>query len=315
MVRAEKKQKIPDKKMKNYRKLWNRNKYYLLMVLPAVVSVFIFCYMPMYGVLIAFQDYRIGDSILSSKWVGFKHFIEYFKSIYFVRTLKNTFLLGLYSLVWGFPIPVIFAVFLNEMKNRHVKKVIQTVSYFPHFISVVVLVGMVKNFLDPSTGIINVFIKALGGSPVSFMNESGWFRTIYVASGIWQGFGWSSIIILSALTSLDPTMYESAEIDGASRMQKIIYITLPNLVPTLSVLLIMDLGKVMNASLEKVLLMYHPAIWDVSDVIQTYVYRKGVLNSDQSFGTAVGLFNSAINILLLIMANKTSKKISGSSLW
>lgn len=315
MVRAEKKQKIPDKKMKNYRKLWNRNKYYLLMVLPAVVSVFIFCYMPMYGVLIAFQDYRIGDSILSSKWVGFKHFIEYFKSIYFVRTLKNTFLLGLYSLVWGFPIPVIFAVFLNEMKNRHVKKVIQTVSYFPHFISVVVLVGMVKNFLDPSTGIINVFIKALGGSPVSFMNESGWFRTIYVASGIWQGFGWSSIIILSALTSLDPTMYESAEIDGASRMQKIIYITLPNLVPTLSVLLIMDLGKVMNASLEKVLLMYHPAIWDVSDVIQTYVYRKGILNSDQSFGTAVGLFNSAINILLLIMANKTSKKISGSSLW
>lgn len=315
MVRAEKKQKIPDKKMKNYRKLWNRNKYYLLMVLPAVVSVFIFCYMPMYGVLIAFQDYRIGDSILSGKWVGFKHFIEYFKSIYFVRTLKNTFLLGLYSLVWGFPIPVIFAVFLNEMKNRHVKKVIQTVSYFPHFISVVVLVGMVKNFLDPSTGIINVFIKALGGSPVSFMNESGWFRTIYVASGIWQGFGWSSIIILSALTSLDPTMYESAEIDGASRMQKIIYITLPNLVPTLSVLLIMDLGKVMNASLEKVLLMYHPAIWDVSDVIQTYVYRKGILNSDQSFGTAVGLFNSAINILLLIMANKTSKKISGNSLW
>ncbi len=300
---------------RNYKKLWNRNKYYFLMVLPAVISVFIFCYIPMYGVLIAFQDYKIGHSILGNEWVGLKHFAEYFNSLYFGRTLRNTFLLGLYSVLWGFPIPVIFAVFLNEIRNRHAKKVIQTVSYFPHFISVVVLVGMVKNFLDPDTGIVNVLIRALGGSSVSFMNESGWFRTIYVASGVWQGFGWSSIIILSALSSLDPTMYESAEIDGASRMKRILYITLPNLVPTLSVLLIMNLGSVMNASLEKVLLMYHPAIWDVSDVIQTFVYRKGILDGAQSFGTAVGLFNSAVNILLLVIANKTSKKVTGSSLW
>lgn len=315
MLRVRNKPKRQNCNQVNYKKLWSRNKYYILMVLPAVVSVFVFCYIPMYGVLIAFQDYQIGNSILGNEWVGLKHFKEYFDSIYFGRTLKNTFLLGLYSVLWGFPIPVIFAVFLNELKNKHVKKVIQTVSYFPHFISVVVLVGMVKNFLDPSTGIVNVLIKACGGDPISFMNESGWFRTIYVASGIWQGFGWSSIIILSALTSLDPSMYESAEIDGASRMQRILYITLPNLVPTLSILLIMNLGSVMNASLEKVLLMYHPAIWDVSDVIQTYVYRKGILDGAQSFGTAVGLFNSAVNILLLVIANKTSKKVTGSSLW
>ncbi len=216
MLRVRNKPKRQNHYPVNYKKLWNRNKYYILMVLPAVISVFIFCYIPMYGVLIAFQDYKIGNSILGNEWVGLKHFMEYFKSIYFGRTLKNTFLLGLYSVLWGFPIPVIFAVFLNELKNKHVKKVIQTVSYFPHFISVVVLVGMVKNFLDPSTGIVNVLIRAFGGDPISFMNESGWFRTIYVGSGIWQGFGWSSIIILSALTSLDPSMYESAEIDGAT---------------------------------------------------------------------------------------------------
>lgn len=303
------------KKKKNYLKVLNKNKYYFLMVLPAVISVFIFCYIPMYGVLIAFQDYKIGGGILGGDWVGLKHFKNFFQSMYFGRTLKNTFLLGIYSVIWGFPVPLIFALFINEVKNRHVKKVVQTVSYFPHFISVVVLVGMVKNFLDPANGIVNTFIKAFGGDPVSFMNESGWFRTIYVGSGIWQGFGWSSIIILSALTALDPTMYESAEIDGASRMQRILHITLPNLVPTLAILLIMNLGGVMNASLEKVLLMYHPAIWDVSDVIQTYVYRKGILEGAQSFGTAVGLFNSLVNILLLVISNKAAKKMTGSSLW
>lgn len=303
------------KKKKNYLKVLNKNKYYFLMVLPAVISVFIFCYIPMYGVLIAFQDYKIGSGILGGDWVGLKHFKNFFQSMYFGRTLKNTFLLGVYSVIWGFPVPLLFALFINEVKNRHVKKVVQTVSYFPHFISVVVLVGMVKNFLDPANGIVNTFIKAFGGDPVSFMNESGWFRTIYVGSGIWQGFGWSSIIILSALTALDPAMYESAQIDGASRMQRILHITLPNLVPTLAILLIMNLGGVMNASLEKVLLMYHPAIWDVSDVIQTYVYRKGILEGAQSFGTAVGLFNSLVNILLLVISNRAAKKMTGSSLW
>lgn len=300
---------------KNSVKVLNKNKYYILMVLPAVISVFIFCYIPMYGVLIAFQNYKIGSGILGGEWVGLKHFKEFFQSIYFGRVLKNTFLLGIYSVIWGFPAPLIFALFINEVKNRHIKKVVQTVSYFPHFISVVVLVGMVKNFLDPSNGIVNTFIQAFGGDPVSFMNESGWFRTIYVGSGIWQGFGWSSIIILSALTALDPTMYESAEIDGASRMQRILQITIPNLMPTLAILLIMNLGGVMNASLEKVLLMYHPAIWDVSDVIQTYVYRKGILEGAQSFGTAVGLFNSLVNILLLVISNKAARRLTGSSLW
>lgn len=300
---------------KNYVKVLNKNKYYILMVLPAVISAFIFCYIPMYGVLIAFQDYKIGSVILGGKWVGLKHFKDFFQSMYFGRVLKNTFLLGVYSVLWGFPVPLIFALFINEVKNSHVKKVVQTVSYFPHFISVVVLVGMVKNFLDPANGIVNTLIQALGGAPVSFMNESGWFRSIYVGSGIWQGFGWSSIIILSALTAFDPTMYESAEIDGASRMRRILHITLPNLVPTLAILLIMNLGGVMNASLEKVLLLYHPAIWDVSDVIQTYVYRKGILEGAQSFGTAVGLFNSLVNILLLVVSNKAARRLTGSSLW
>lgn len=303
------------KQKHNFKKMFRKNKYYFLMVLPAVIAVFIFCYIPMYGVLIAFQDYKLGTGFLEGEWVGFKHFIKFFQSMYFERTVKNTFLLGIYSVLWGFPIPVIFALFLNEIRNKHVKKVIQTVSYFPHFISIVVMVGMLKNFLDPANGIVNVIIKACGGDPISFMNESGWFRTIYVGSGIWQGFGWSSIIILSALAAIDTAMYESAEIDGASRMQRILYITLPNLVPTLAVLLIMNLGGVMNASLEKVQLMYHPAIWDVSDVIQTYVYRKGILEGAQSFGTAVGLFNSLINILLLVISNRVAKRVTGSSLW
>lgn len=306
--------KRPANKIK-FGKVVQRNKYYFLMVLPALITVAIFCYIPMYGILIAFQDYKMGAGFLDGPFVGLKHFKEFFDSVYFSRTLRNTFLLGIYSLIWGFPVPLIFALFINEVNNRHVKKVVQTVSYFPHFISVVVLVGMLKNFLDPNNGIVNTVIKHFGGNPIGFTNDSAWFRSLYVGSGIWQGFGWSSIIILSALTAIDVSMYESAELDGASRMQRMWYITLPNLLPTLVIIMIMNLGSVMNASLEKVLLMYNPSIWDVSDVIQTFVYRKGILEGAQSFGTAVGLFNSLINITLLVLSNKLSKKITGSSLW
>lgn len=300
---------------KKLKKVIEKNKFYFLMVLPAVIALVVFAYIPMYGLLIAFQDYHIGSGFLDGPWVGLKHFKDFVTSMYFARTMKNTLLLGLYSVLWSFPVPIIFALFINEVKNRHVKKLVQTVSYFPHFISVVVLVGMLKNFLDPNYGIINTIIQRLGGTPINFMNESGWFRTLYVGSGIWQGFGWSSIIILSALTSIDPTVYESAEMDGANRFQKMFKITLPSIVPTLTILLIMNLGGIMNASLEKVLLMYQPAIWDVSDVVQTYVYRKGILEGAQSFGTAVGLFNSIINVSFLIIANKLARKLTGSSLW
>ena len=303
------------KKSRNWRKTLNYNKYYFLMILPAVIIVGIFSYIPMYGIAIAFQDYRIGAGFLDGPWVGFKHFRNFFESMYFERIMRNTILLGFYGILWGFPVPIIFSLCINEVKNSRIKKAVQTVSYFPHFISVVVLVGMVKSFLDPMNGITNTIIQSLGGESINFLNESGWFRTIYIGSSIWQEFGWSSIVILSTLASLDVNMYESAEIDGANRVQRMFRITLPNIVPTLAIILIMSLGSVMNASLEKVMLLYHPAIWDVSDVLQTYVYRKGILEGAQSFSTAVNLFNSAINIVFLTLSNKITKKVNGSSLW
>lgn len=293
----------------------NRNKYLWMMVLPALAYFIIFCYVPMYGAIIAFQDYAPGKGFLESNWAGLKHFKNFFGSVFFYANLKNTILLGVYYLFWYFPVPLIFALLLNELKNGWIKKSIQSVSYLPYFISLVVVVGLVKGFLDINNGIVNTVLMQVGLEPVNFLMSSDWFRTIYIGSGIWQNFGWGAIIYLSAIASISPDLYEAADMDGATRFQKMINITLPSITPIAIILLILNLGSVMNVGFEKVLLLYNPAIYDVSDVISTYTYRKGILNADYSYATAVGLFNSVVNFMLLVSSNWLSKRTTGQSLW
>lgn len=292
-----------------------RDRYLHLMVLPAIVAVFIFSYIPMYGIQIAFKDYSVSKGVWDSRWVGFANFTSFFDSIYFWRLIRNTVLLSFLSLVFSFPIPIIFALILNEVKNKAFKNTIQTVSYFPHFISVVIVVGMMHTLLSPETGMVNQLIESLGGKPIAFMQSSAWFRPLYIISGIWQGFGWSSIIYLSALTGVSPELYEAAEIDGAGRFRKIWSVSIPAIIPTVVIMLILAIGGLMNVGYEKVMLMYNPGIYEVSDVISTYVYRKSIQGGEFSFGTAVDLFNNVVNFIIIFIANKVSRSISEISLW
>lgn len=293
-----------------------KNKYLYFMVLPVVAYYAIFHYIPMYGAQIAFRDFNAGATILSSPWVGFKYFLEFFNSYYFGRVIRNTILLSVYSLVFSFPAPILFALLLNEIKNRAFKSVVQTVSYLPHFISLVVICGMIIDFLKP-TGIINSIIQAIGMSdePIRFMTDSDWFRTVYIVSGIWQGVGWGSIIYLAALTGIDPTLYEASVIDGANRLKQVVHITLPGLLPTIVILFIMNIGHLMSIGGEKIILLYNPATYETADVISSFVYRRGIQEANFSYSAAVGLFNSVINFILLITVNKLGKKVTGNSLW
>jgi putative aldouronate transport system permease protein len=269
----------------------------------------------MSGLVISFMNYSPTRGIRGSQLVGFKYFIEFFSSPFFPRLLRNTVLLSLYGLLWGFPIPIIFALLLNEVKNGLFKRTVQTVSYMPYFISVVVLAGMVQSFLTPYDGAVNKIIAALGYETVNFMVQPRWFRTIYIASGIWQGFGYESIVYLAAISAVDTQMYEAARIDGATRMQIILRITLPGIAPTAIILLIMNFGRIMNIGFEKVNLLYSPAVYETADVIATYVYRRGILDGQFSFATAVGLFNSAVNLILILTVNWISKRVTEVSLW
>jgi putative aldouronate transport system permease protein len=268
----------------------------------------------MYGVIVAFKDYNIVKGVMASPWVGFKHFEKFLTDIYFWKLVRNTLLLNIYGLVFGFPVPIIIAVLLNELKGSRYKKVIQTVSYLPHFISTVVVCGMIVNFLS-SDGIFNQIITYLGGKNKQFLMYPQYFRTIYTASGIWQSAGWTSIIYLAALTAVDQEVLEAAMIDGANRWHKIWHVTLPSIAPTISIMLIMNLGRLMNLGYEKILLLYNGSTYETADVIATYVYRRGILSNDFSYATSVGLFQSVIGVILLLSANKISKKISETSLW
>lgn len=294
--------------------IW-RDRFLWLMVLPCLAYFAVFAYGPMFGVVTAFQNYTPARGFLGSKWVGFTHFINFFSSPFFPRLLRNTVLLSVYGIVWGFPVPLLFALLLNEVRKGFFKRTVQTVSYLPYFISVVVLVGMVQSFVNPYDGIINRMIQALGGQPIHFLSEPGWFRTLYIGSGIWQNFGYESIVYLAAIASIDPQLYEAARIDGATRTQMIRHVTLPSIAPTVIILLIMNFGKVMNIGFEKVNLLYSPAIYETADVISTYVYRRGILDGQYSFGSAVGLFNSAVNLVLILVVNRISKKVSDISLF
>ena len=285
-----------------------------MMALPVVYLV-IFHYVPMAGIVLAFQDYKMGRGVFGSDWVGFKWFIQFFESFYFWRLMRNTLLLSFYSIVFGFPVPIIFALMLNEMKVLPLKRVVQTVSYLPHFISLVIIVGMLVTFLSPNNGIINVVIKSLGGEPINFLGLQSWFRPLYIGSGIWQHFGFSSIIYLAAIAGISQELYDAAEVDGASRIQRIRFVTIPGMAPTIIILLILNLGRALAVDWEKVLLMYTPATYEVADVIATYVYRRGIIDSKYGFGSAVGLFANVINLIFLVIFNRLARRFTDTSLW
>jgi putative aldouronate transport system permease protein len=301
--------------MRTIAKVLNRDKYLLLLILPVLLYYVVFHYIPMYGIVIAFKKFSPMKGILDSAWVGFDHFIQFFNSIYFWRLLKNTLLLSLYSLFWGFPVPILFALLLNEVREGIFKKSVQTISYLPHFISVVVVAGMIVNFTTVQGGVINQILGWFGAGPINFLSESGWFRPIYIASSIWQGFGWSSIIYLAAIAGIDPQLYEAAEMDGASRWRKMWHITLPCLLPTTAILFILAVGNLMDVGFEKIILLYNPTTYETADVISTFVYRQGIQQANYSYSTAIGLFNNVINLILLVIVNRVSRKLSETSLW
>ncbi|EMF0180594.1 MULTISPECIES: ABC transporter permease [Enterococcus] len=296
------------------KKLYKSRQLYIF-VIPALVVVAVFSYGPMYGVIIAFKDYIPSLGIFGSPWVGFKHFQRFFDSYYFWDLIKNTLGISIYSLVVGFPLPIILALALNELKDGKFKKFTQTVTYAPNFISVVVVCGMLIAFLTPSTGIINHLRVFLGFERISFMTDPRWFKTIYVLSGVWQGTGWGSVIYLAALSGVDTQLHEAATVDGATRWQRIWYINLPTIIPTMVILLIMNVGSLMSLGYEKILLMQNALNMDSSNVIATFVYKQGLLDAQYSYASAVGLFNAAINAFLLITVNKISRKVSETSLW
>lgn len=287
----------------------------LSLLLPGILYYAIFRYAPMWGTVIAFQNFNPFAGLWKSPWVGFKHFDTFFHSIYFGRLIGNTLALSMYGILFSFPIPIFFALLLNEVRFPRFRSVIQSVSYFPHFISTVIICGLLKVFLSPSTGFINAVIVRLGGSPIEFLQQPQWFRFIYIASDIWQTMGWSSIIYYATLTSVDTSLYEAAEIDGANRLQKIRSISVPALVPTITTLLLMSLGNALNVGYEKVLLLYNPATYETADVISTYVYRTGLASMQYSFAAAVSLFNSLVGVVIVVTFNTLARRLGDTSLW
>jgi putative aldouronate transport system permease protein len=273
-----------------------------------------FKYGPMYGVIIAFKDFKVYDGILGSEWVGLKHFKQFLSDPNFWVLVKNTMLLGMYVLLFGFPAPILFALLVNEIRQKWFKKTVQTISYLPHFISMVVVVSMIVTFVKED-GLINQITGLFGAKPISFLLHAEWFRTVFVTSEIWQTIGWSSIIYLAALSSVNPEEIEAAVIDGANRLQQMRYVTLPAIASTIIIMFIMNVGAVLDVSFEKVLLLQNSSIYETADVISTYVFRKGLEGFQYSFATAVGLFNSVVNLMFLVAANQLARKFGNSSLW
>ncbi|MDU0332248.1 MULTISPECIES: ABC transporter permease [Paenibacillus] len=290
------------------------NKYLYLMMIPVIAYYVIFHYGPMYGAIIAFKDFTPVKGILGSDWVGLKHFEEFFGSYYFLRVLKNTVLISLYTLIFEFPAPIILALLINEVRRRYFKRVVQTITYMPYFISLVVICGIITDFTN-ADGLINRLFMLFGYDGQAMLQKPELFRPIYVLSEIWQRIGWESIIYIAALMSIDLEQYEAARIDGASRLKQMFYITLPGLVPVITIMFILRIGNLLNVGFEKIILLYNPITYETADVISTFVYRKGLLEFGWSYSSAVGLFNSVINLALLISANYISRKVNENSLW
>ncbi len=285
-----------------------------LMLLPVIAYFIIFKYFPLYGVQIAFKDFKPAKGILASKWVGFKHFISFFNSVYFGRLMGNTLRISIFSLIFGFPAPIILALLLNEVVNQRFKKVVQTVTYIPHFISLVVMCGLIKIF-SQGNGLFNDIIEFFGGNRKALLSDANLFTPIYIISGIWQSIGWGSIIYLAAITGIDPELYDAATIDGAGRLRQAWHVTISGIAPTIITLFILQVGKLMSVGYEKILLLYNDLVMEKADVISTYVYRRGLLEANYSFSAAVGLFNSVINFVLVLSANAISRKVTETSLW
>ncbi|MCY9668802.1 ABC transporter permease subunit [Paenibacillus alginolyticus] len=291
-----------------------KNKLLYVMLFPVLLYYVIFHYGPMYGAIIAFKDFSPRLGIWGSEWVGFEHFQSFFTGPYFWRTLKNTVLISFYQLLFGFPAPIVLALLLNEVRHALFKRTVQTITYMPHFISLVVICGIIKDF-TVSDGVMNDIIVFFGGERTTFLLEPSFFRSVYVSSGVWQHIGWGTIIFLAALTGIDQEQYEAAKIDGAGRWKQMTNVTLPGLMPTIIILLILEIGRMMNVGFEKIILLYNPGTYETADVISSYVYRVGLQDFNYSFSSAVGLFNSVINFILLICSNWLSRKFNDTSLW
>lgn len=294
---------------------WRRYWPYYLFLLPAVLDVLVFHYFPLYGVQIAFKNYKVRAGIWGSEWVGLTHFAKFIESPMFFPLLRNTLLISVQSLIVGFPIPIILALLLNEMRNERVKRVVQTITYAPHFLSTVAVVGLLNLLLARDTGILNLLRDALGMGKLNFLTTPEYFRPIYVLSGVWQNTGWDSIIYLAALAAVDVEIVEAAKIDGTNRLQTIRYIYIPTILPTIVILLIMRSGSLLSVGYEKILLMQNDLIKDVSEVISTYTYRMGIVNAQYSYTTAIGLFNSVVNAVILVTVNFIAGKVNETSLW
>ncbi len=291
-----------------------RNKVLYLIAIPVILYFIIFHYCSMFGLVIAFKEYDLSLGIFGSPWVGLKHFRTFFGGIYFGRTLRNTLIISMYGIVFGFTAPVVFALMLNELKAKFFKKTVQTVTYLPHFISMVVVCGMLVDFLS-SDGMLTNLLAKLGGPQINYIDTPRYFRTIYILSEIWQGVGWGSIIYLAALTGIDQQLYEAATIDGAGRLRQMWHVTLPGISTTVITMLILQMGKVLGVGYEKIILLYSPRTYEVADVISSYVYRMGLNNFMYSYSAAVGLFQSVVNVILLFASNALSKKISDTALF
>jgi putative aldouronate transport system permease protein len=294
-----------------FAQIW-QHRTLMLMFLPGFAFVLLFNYGPIYGVQIAFKDYNISKGIWGSEWVGLKHFISFFTVPDNLRLLKNTIVISVLKLVFSFPMPIILAIMINEIGNRSFKRVVQTISYLPHFISWVIIAGIVTAVLSPSTGVVNVIIKALGGRPIYFMTNSTWFRPVLVISNIWKEIGWSSVIYLAALSGVDPQLYEAAMIDGSTRMQRVRHITLPSILSVVAIILILSMANILNAGFDQVFNMYNPSVYGVSDIIDTYVYRVGLGQMQFSFTTAMGLFKSLVGLVMVVIVNAATAGLGQS---
>ncbi|MHA2856256.1 ABC transporter permease [Paenibacillus lautus] len=292
----------------------SKNRFLYIMLIPVLLYFAVFHYFPMYGASIAFKEFSPRLGIMGSPWAGWEHFESFFNGIYFWRVVKNTLLISFYELLFGFPAPIILALLLNEIRKTAFKRTVQTITYMPHFISLVVVCGIIKEF-TMSDGLINDIMAFFGWERVSLLLESEYFRTLFVTSGIWQNIGWGTIIYLAALAGIDQEQYEAAKIDGANRWRQMLNVTLPGIMPTIVILFILEIGRLMNVGSEKIILLYNPSIYDTADVISSYVYRVGLQEFNYSFSSAVGLFNSAINFTLVIGSNWLSRRMNKTSLW
>ena len=300
--------------MNHLKKNFVRYRYIYLMLLPVVLYYAVFCYGPMSGIVIAFQNFKPALGVSGSKWVGWKHFVDFLTGPYAWRLIRNTLMINILQIIFAFPVPIIVALLINEINCKGYKKAVQTISYMPHFISLVVMCGLLVNFCR-SDGIFNDFLSLFGFERKNLLAEANLFRPIYVLSGIWQEAGWGSIIYLATLSTVDVGLYEAATIDGANRFQRMLHVSFPGLLPIIIVQLIMRVGNILTTGFEKVFLLYSPLTYDTADIISTYIYRQGLELSNYSYGTAVGLFNSVVNLIILVMANYISRRVTEESLW